>query len=493
MATLKLKERQPAEEIESWDDDGDFLLEGEELSRRTSANFNAPLRRRDSTSSHVSFRSEIESMQGDEQQFHIPGDDESSTMDAIAAAQHAGIPLPQNVPTSALMGGTIKRLGGRKIQKIIQDDWENDLELPEFSKGLAIKPKETLEFPDTLRQVSAGSLADSPERLRTSPPETMAPSAPAQSASTLAAKSATSALTSAINLDKFKDTDEDDFFGEGPATVRVPSIPRGRQQANPVSFITPPTPQKKEKTKAADDDFEDDLELPSDGKLKLSTRRDIPTTPSQVDDLDWGEGSLGTRWGGTRRDGRSNRSSSASALSPSISSSVTAESEDETFDGLLLPTGPLNFKERLQRRKNSPSPSRLTVDTRIASATTTPNKPHVEPERQDHLDGLDIGDGEVFESSKLSLHRNIKVKESQPASPARPKTAISLTFTNKSGMTPRIPRLSHERSRSTALEPVSESGGPILQRARRPQSRLGHSAQSSVRSNNKVVVQYPSQ
>ncbi|OAR02413.1 hypothetical protein LLEC1_06806 [Akanthomyces lecanii] len=480
MAALKLKERQPAEDIESWDDDGDFLLEGGELSRRTSANFNAPLRRRDSTSSHVSFRSEIESMQGDEQQFHIPGDDESSTMDAIAAAQHAGIPLPQNVPTSALMGGTIKRLGGRKIQKIIQDDWENDLELPEFSKSLAIKPKATVEFPDTLRQVSAGSLADSPTCLGMSPPATAAPSVPAQPASTLAAKSATSALTSAINLDKFKDTDDDDFFGAGHATVRVPSVPRGRQQANPVSFITPPTPQKKDKAKPADDDFEDDLELPSDGKLKLSTRRDIPTTPSQVDDLDWGEGSLGTRWGGTRRDGRSNRSSSASALSPSISSSVTAESEDETFDGLLLPTGPLNFKERLQRRKNSPSPSRLTVDTQIASATTTPNKPHVEPERQDDLDGLDIGDGEVFESSKLSLHRNIKVKESQPASPARPKTAISLTFTNKSGMAPRIPRLSHERSRSTVLEPVSESGGPILQRARRPQSRLGHSAQSSV-------------
>ncbi|KAM3475215.1 hypothetical protein MY5147_003876 [Beauveria neobassiana] len=479
MATLKLKERQPAEEIESWDDDGDFLLDGDDLSRRTSTNFcNAPLRRRDSTSSHVSFRSEIESMQGDEQQFHIPGDDESSTMDAIAAAQHAGIPLPQNVPTSALMGGTIKRLGGRKIQKIIQDDWENDLELPEFSKALAMKPKDSVDFPDALRQVSAGSLLDSPTRFEKSPPTTMVPSAPARFEPILAAKSATSALTSAINLDKFKDTDDDDFFGEGPTTVRAPSLPRGRQQANPVSFITPPTPQKKDSKKAGDDDFEDDLELPSDGKLTLSTRRDIPITPSQVDDLDWGEGSLGTRWGGTRRDGRSNRSSSASALSPSISSSVTAESEDETFDGLLLPTGPLNFQERLKRRKHSPSPSRLTVDTQIASATTTPNKPHVEPERQDPLDGLDIGDGDVFESAKLSLHRNIKIKESQPASPARPKTAVSLTFTNKSGG--RIPRLSHERSRSTALEPVSESGGPIQQRSRRPQSRLGHSAHSSV-------------
>lgn len=479
MATLKLKPRQPAEEIENWDDDGDFLLEEDELSRRTSTNFNgAPLRRRDSTSSHVSFRSDIESIQGDEQQFHIPGDDENSTMDAIAAAQHAGIPLPKNVPTSALMGGTIKRLGGRKIQKIIQDDWENDLELPESTKGLAIKPKGTVDFPDTLRQVSAGSLADSPTRPMKSP----AAASPVSTGPipTSAAKSATSALTTAINLDKFKDEDEDDFFGDGPATVRAPSVPRGRQQTNPVSFITPPTPQKKGKAKATDDDFENDLELPSDGKLTLSTRRDIPTTPLQADDLDWGEGSLGTRWGGTRRDRRSNRSSSASALSPSISSSVTAESEDETFDGLLLPAGPVNFQERLQRRKHSPSPSRLAIDTQLASATTTPSKPHMESDRQDPLDGLDIGDGDVFVSAKLSLHRNIKIKETQPASPARPKTAVSLTFTNKSGANTRIPRLSHERSHSTALEPVSESGGPIQQRSRRPQSRLGHSAQSSV-------------
>lgn len=320
MATLKLKTRQPAEEIESWDDDGDFLLDGEDLSRRASSNINnVPMRRRDSTSSHVSFRSDIESMQGDEQQFHIPGDDESSVMDAIAAAQHAGIPLPKNVPTSALMGGTIKRLGGRKLQKIIQDDWENDLELPESSKVFSIKPKENVDFPDTLRQVSAGSLSDSPTHLRRSPVANMTPTGFVAPTSSLAAKSATSALTSAINLDKFKDTDDDDFFGQGSGTVRAPSIPtvpRGRQHASPVSFITPPTPQKKDNSKATEDDFEDDLELPSDGKLTLSTRRDIPTTPSQADDLDWGEGSLGTRWGGTRRDGRSNRSSSAICTQP---------------------------------------------------------------------------------------------------------------------------------------------------------------------------------
>jgi hypothetical protein len=86
----------------------------------------------------------------------------------------------------------------------------------------------------------------------------------------------------------------------------------------------------------------------------------------------------------------------------------------------------------------------------------------------------------VFDSSKLTLHKNVRVKEAQPASPARPKTAVSLTFTNKSLSSTRIPRLNHhERTHSTSLEPVSESGGPIPQRARRSRSRMGHSSQSS--------------
>ncbi|EQK99751.1 hypothetical protein OCS_04536 [Ophiocordyceps sinensis CO18] len=125
-----------------------------------------------------------------------------------------------------------------------------------------------------------------------------------------------------------------------------------------------------DKPKETDDDFENDFELPSDGKLRLSTRKAIPKTPSQPEELDWGEGSLGTRYGGTRRDGRSNRSSSISALSPSVSSSITAESEDETVDGLVLPAGPVNFQERLQQRKKSTSPERI------------PEEPELSPKRR---------------------------------------------------------------------------------------------------------------
>lgn len=159
MEPLRLKPRQPVQdEVENWDDD-DFLMEGEDLTFRstsTAANLNASSRRRDSNSSRLSLRSDLESWQDEEeQQVHLPENDEKSTIDAITTAQNAGIPLPKDLSPSALMGGTIKRLGGRKIRKIIQEeDWENDLELPDASQGLKMKPNTEADFPDTLRQVS---------------------------------------------------------------------------------------------------------------------------------------------------------------------------------------------------------------------------------------------------------------------------------------------------------------------------------------------------
>lgn len=418
-------------------------------------------------------------LEGEEKQVHIPGDDEKSTLDAIAAAKTAGIPLPSNVPSSALMGGTIRRLGGKKLRKIIQDDWENDLELPSNPQGLKIKKHHT-EFPDNLRQVSLGSSQFSPTKVTKA---TLISFSDRREST----QSNTSTLSAAINLERFKDADDDDdFFGDGGDTIKVSKS----RQPKPISLITPPTPSKDAKLPNPEDDFEMDFELPSNGKLKLSTRKDIPKTPSiQTDDLDWGEGSLGTRYGGTRRDGRSNRSSSASALSPSVSSSITAESEDEAFDGLVLPTGPVNFSERLQHRRKSRSPHRISEEPLVP-----PTKPSAaEADKPDFLDGLDIGDGEVFDSSKLTLHRNVKVKETRPASPARPKAAVSLTFTNKPVSSTRIPRLNHhERAHSTVLEPVYESGGP-MSRSRRSQSRLGHSAQSSVASLPTPTSSSPSQ
>ncbi|KAI1820659.1 hypothetical protein F4861DRAFT_545360 [Xylaria intraflava] len=482
MERLRLKPGKPAEEIvENWDDDDFMIGDDEDLTFRshsTITNNNSNARRRDSRRS--SFRSDHEAPQSEERQVHLPGDDKKSTLDAIATATLAGIPIPTNVPPSALMGGTIKRLGGRKIKQIFQEDWGDELELPTPGQALRLKTHDGNTFPEVLRQVS-GSTNPSPAKkslftiAQISPP--ISPPRLGQPIS----------LGAPINLERFRDTgdDDDDVFGDGPATIKASKLQiRGR----PISLITPPTPSpsKKQGKESESEDFENDLELPSDGKLKLCSRRDVPKTPSLHihDDFDWGEGSLGTRFGGTRRGAFSNRSSSVSAMSPSIASSFTAESEDEFFDGLIIPNGPLDLGERLRRRNQSPSPEPSDSGVRVLANRTQINK-----DEDDLVSGLDLGEGNVFRYAKPTVHRNVKVKEARPTSPARPKAAVSITFTNKpvNSIGSRIPRpmVNHERSHTqSSLEPVYESGGSVPHKpARRPLSRLsGHSAHSSISS-----------
>lgn len=62
---------------------------------------------------------------------------------------------------------------------------------------------------------------------------------------------------------------------------------------------------------------------------------------------------MGTRFQGTRRELLSNRSSSASAMRPRTASSITTDSEDDVFDGLVLPNAPLDLDEHLKYRKHS--------------------------------------------------------------------------------------------------------------------------------------------
>ncbi|KAI8963063.1 hypothetical protein F5Y11DRAFT_169960 [Daldinia sp. FL1419] len=452
--------------IEDWDDDNDFVIDNEDLTFRSNSTTNTQSHHRDSLSS---FRSDRESLPGnDERQLHLPGNDEKSTMDAIAAAAHAGIPIPANVPPSALMGGTIKRLGGRKMKKIFQEDYGDDLELP-VTGPLRLKPQDGNAYPESLRQISMSS-----------PTKQQAPITIREPHGQISPKT----LATPINLDKFRDNDDDDdVFGDGAATIKAPKL-------RPISLITPPTPSPQKKR--GDEDIEGDLELPSDGLLKLSRKMDIPKTPalSASDDFDWGEGSIGTRFGGTKRDVFSARSPSMSALSPSLASSITAESEDEIFDGLLLPNGPLDLSERLRRRKQDRSPDGRPEHSILRKRPSLAKNP-INPiaDNEDPLDGLEFGDGDVLRSDKSTLHRNVKVKEARPVSPTRPKTSVSVTFTNQpvtASSVSRLPRPmgSHDRAQTQpSLEPVSESGGPILPRpSRRSQSRLGHSSQSSVSS-----------
>lgn len=465
MEPLTLKPREPVkDDIDCWDDDDDLQgiddLHFRHASTTTIGSANASYHR-ESISSRISTRSDQESFVGGDEDWQVLlPDDDSSTTDAIASAKSAGIPIPSDVPASALLGGTIKRLGGRRLKKVLGDDWGEDLELSKIEKGgLKLKKPETKDFSDALRQFSA-EFPSSPS--------------PAKLASGMTfmqrMESARKVKPGNQALDKFKDGDDDDFFGD-VSTIKVAKI---RSLQKPLDVATPATKPSKDA-----EDLENDIEFPPDGEpLRLSTRKEQPKTPAsqQPDDLDleWAEGSLGTRFGGTRREARSNPSST---FSPSASSCLTAESEDEGLDGLVLPEGPLKFDEVLKKRLQSVSPDH---------AGSSPKEPMKQPTvlKDDFFTGIDIGDGEVFDSKKLTLNRNVKLHAKRQTSPKR--TATTLTFTNKSqpGIT-RIPkpqgldRSGNDRPRTT-LESVSEAGGPVPG-YRQPQSRMGgHSAHSSL-------------
>ncbi len=460
MEPLSLKTRQPVDdEVERWDDDADF--EGfDDLQIRTastatsSTSFSAAPHHRDSLS-RMSMRSDLGSNHGDEDwQVLLPDDDQASTKDAIAVAKSKGIPIPSDVPKSALQGGTIRRLGGKKIKKALGDDWSEGLELPASGSELKLTKTDGKEFPDSLRQISAA--------FHKSPVGSPFKSMP-QNATSTKAKAAP------VSLEQFRDNDEDDDFGEMP-TIKVA---KSRGPNKLVQLTQPPA----KNTKKDHENIEEGLEIPTEGELKLAPRRDAPRTPQQDEEIDmeWAEGSLGTRHGGTRRDFRSDRSSSVSALSPSVSSCLTAESEDDGLDCLVLPSGPLKFDEVLKKRQQNQSPD-------ASSYSAEHNAPKRAVPKDDFFDDFEFGDGDVFDSGKLTLNRNVKHKTQRATSPPK-RPATTLTFTNNKSQanSTRIPRLhgGRERPRST-LEPVSE-GGPTAARFRRPESRLsGHISQSSI-------------
>ncbi|MCJ1477296.1 hypothetical protein MMC13_005967 [Lambiella insularis] len=473
MDPLVLKPRLPVQDdVECWDDDEDLQgiedLQFRNASSTTVATSLSSSHHRDSISSRTSFRSDADA--DEDWQVLLPTDDDVSKSNAIASAKSAGIPIPSNVPSSALLGGTIKRLGGRHIKKVLGDDWSEDLEIPKSDDGgLKLKRNEEQEFPDALRRISAAFM------------KTPSPSKPQSNMSFMERiQFAGKAKATVAALDKFRDNEDDDDFGDIP-TIKVA---KNRSPQKPLNF-EPPSTLSVKPVKVIES-FEDDLVFPTDGEpLKLSARNEIPKTPSaqKQDDLDtdWGDGSqgsLGTSIGGTRRTGRSNRSSSFSALSPSVfspslSSCLTAESEDEGLDGLVLPDGPLKLEEVLKKRVENASPD-----------PTDGKKPEVRAAaKEDFFHGIEIGDGDVFDSGKLTLNRNIKHKLERRTSPTR-RTATTLTFTSKpQATTTRIPKLqSQERTRSK-LEPVSEEKGGSVTTSRRSLSRMGgHSAQSSISS-----------
>ncbi|KAL4894651.1 hypothetical protein BDV59DRAFT_14248 [Aspergillus ambiguus] len=441
MEPFTLQVRHDDEEtIECWDDDDDLQCYGDIQLRAASTATsvtNSSVRRsghRDSISSRRSARSDLDSNVGTDEDWQVQllDNDDAVNEEAITSARNAGIPLPANVPKSALVGGTIKRLGQRKPKKEFIDDWSEEVEPPGPDSVLELKTPQATCFPESLRQVN--STATSP--VKTSAPQFGSDSPPIPLQSPL------------TELDSLRDVDVVADFEDVP-TIKV-AKPRSPQRASVAD-----NPKRGIENNAVED-FEDDFEFPDNddflrlSPLKVNARNSSPT-PDEFD-VDWSEGSIGVRFGGTTRDRRSNPSSSVTAVSPSASSCLTGESEDEGLDGLVIPEGPLDLESPLRKRKE---PSQLTPAKEIGAE----QQPR---DTDDFFFGLEIDNGDAFDSRRLSINPNVKRKTERPGSPTR-RSATTLTFTNAT-ISPktRIPRPSgHDRLQSTHLETVSESGAPL--------------------------------
>ncbi|GKZ51941.1 hypothetical protein AbraIFM66951_008389 [Aspergillus brasiliensis] len=261
-------------------------------------------------------------------------------------------------------------------RKDIVDDWSDDVEFPGPDGALELKRSLNTCFPESLRQINSAAA---------SPTKTSAPSFWDSEVSTR--------LQSALAITSSSPQDSGLLDTQDVPTIKI-ARPRSPDRA---TLIDGPTP---ERGRDSADNFEDDFELPADDiLLRLSPRKTIVETagPAPDDiDVDWSEGSIGVRFGGTARDHPSNPSSSVSVVSPSSSSCLTVESEDEGLDGLIIPEGPLDFEASLRKRKESPSDDiRLERPSINQAALVT----------DDFFSGLEINNGES--SAALNNHDHI--------------------------------------------------------------------------------------
>ncbi|EED15070.1 cytokinesis regulator (Byr4), putative [Talaromyces stipitatus ATCC 10500] len=461
--------------IESWDDDGDLQCfddaQFHAISTTTSVT-GSMLRsgHRDSISSRLSIRSDVESNAGDEDwQLLLRDNDETAIEEAIASARSAGIPIPDNVPKSALLSGSIKKLQSKQNKKSSIDDWSEDLEFPAADAELALKPNEQESFPESIQQIHT-PLNASPAKSRDSVDNAPFRGVEATTPPSITAKETIQGL--GFQDVKQESQDVPTINTSTASQLHLPHTPS-------IGSHSPAVGVARDK----DDEFEKDFEFPTkEMTLKLclpsSIPNNIPSINDDIWDIGWADGDGNGRFGGVKRDMRSTQSSSVSAFSPSASSCLTAETEDDGLDGLILPDGPFSFEENLKKRKvirpdtEEPSPK--------SKPTFSNNNNKGRTETDGFFDDLDIDDGSVFASMQSNVHRNVKRKlDPHPMTPGRSEKTI--TFTSKTpSVSTRIPRLSGHSRSHTSLEPVSESGNAVTH-FRKPQSRLtAHSNRSSV-------------
>ncbi len=256
---------------------------------------------------------------------------------------------------------------------------------------------------------------------------------------------------------------------------------------------------KKKSRQKLNDDWDNDIEMPDTGTLQLKPRAidpPPPTTPGEdYDDFDELEGSLGIRFAG--RD-TMNRSSSVSAMSPSLGS-VTAESEDE-LRGLELPEGQMDFEAILLKKRRA-AEAELSDLSQPSPALEQPSTMNVHKkskllsdESEDYLHAFDLGAGGMIDTRKRTINKNIKIKNEKPAAPA-PRPTQTINFHDNPTDRPlrsHIPRpVSGSKPATSRLEPLLESGTSQIVPGRRQATTTGSQLLRSKRSMPALRSQQP--
>lgn len=250
---------------------------------------------------------------------------------------------------------------------------------------------------------------------------------------------------------------------------------------------------KKKSKQRVVDDWDNDIEMPDSGELKLKPRAPNPQTVTpgeEYDEFEELEGSLGIRFAGTRRDARQ-RSSSASAMSPSLGS-VTAESEEDELRGLELPEGQMDFEAILKKRRaadaelsdlSQPSPAMEQPATMNAHKKSK----LAADDSEDYINDFDLPLGDVLDSRKRAVNKNVQIKNTKPAATV-PRPATTINFHDRPTDKPvhtrsHIPRpVSGSRPAASRLEPLFESGPSHMIPGRRQLTTTGAQLLRSKRS-----------
>ncbi|KAF3154458.1 hypothetical protein TWF225_005875 [Orbilia oligospora] len=372
---LKKKGASPSLAIESWDDDDDFKDVGDLRMSKPSSRFSD----RGSTPSRLSVASDtlhdLAFMDDMEKDFVLPHlASIISPEDAIRSANKAGIPLPKDIPASALTGGSIRKIGASS-KRVVKVDWTEDLEIDtSVPKFLTVKKVRSSEFPLDAFQTSSED-----ERSQFHDEDDIP---------TIRAHKRSPRRSPLI--DAFR--------------LPTPEIPSEQELA---AKLPPPT----DPFDAFDaiDDLPTDLPVVPSSERKSEIQANLSNfMDSDTDEL--AEGSLGTRHGGRYRS-----NSIMSTMSPSLASTFTVESEDESFNCIELPQADFDFQHALEEKRKSRLLARTASDLRNAG----------EQSKDDFLDDIEIGEGGLL-SSKINRNKNILLKAT-PTSPRR--SAVTLTFT----------------------------------------------------------------